>query len=336
MALAPTPKDAIQKDGCATLYRFRPAATRAPAGAAPLLLVPSLINRWYVLDLRPGSSVAEALVAGGVDTFCLDWGVPEDEDRYLSWDDVLARLARAVRKVRRETGAPRVGLLGYCMGGTLAGIHAALHPDETAALVNLAGPFDFAEAGFLRHMVDPRWFDADAIASAGNLAPSQMQSGFQVLRPTQTLAKWVAYLDKAHDPAAREAFDALETWASDNIPFPGEAYRRYIGELYQQNQLVLGTHHVAGKRVDLGAIRCPLLTIIAERDTIVPPRAALALAERSSASEKELCTVPGGHVGAVVGSRASKTLYPAMTAWLRRVLAPRAAASVAAAAAPPA
>lgn len=328
MPLAPTPKDAIQRDGSATLYRFRPAATRAPVGTAPLLLVPSLINRWYILDLRPGASVAEALVDSGLDTFCLDWGVPQDEDRFLSWDDVLARLARAVRKVRRETGATKVGLLGYCMGATMSAIHAALHPEAMAALVNLAGPVDFEEGGFMRHMVDPKWFDPNAIANAGNLSPSQMQSGFSALRPTQSLAKWVAYLDKCHDPKAREAFDALETWAGDNIPFPAEAYRRYIGELYQQNQLVLGTHRIAGRRVDLGAIRCPLLTITADRDTIVPPRAAMALAEKSSASEKELLTVPGGHVGAVVGSRAAKVLYPAMTTWLRRVLEPPSTATV--------
>jgi len=321
MKLAPTPKDAVLRDGCATLHRFRGGATQAAAGAAPLLLVPSLINRWYVLDLRAGASVAEALVRDGIDTFLLDWGTPEAEDRYLSWDDVLARLARAVRRVKQLTGSPKVGLLGYCMGATLSGIHAALQPEEIAALVNLAGPFDFAEGGFLKQMTDPRWFDVDAIVDAGNLSPEQMQSGFVALRPTQHLAKAVGYLDKLHEPAARAGFDALEAWASDNIPFPAEAYRRYIKELYQENQLVHGEHHVAGRRVDLGAIRCPVLTITADRDTIVPPKAALALSERANAREKEHLTVPGGHVGAVVGSRASKGLYPAMTAWLRRVLA---------------
>jgi polyhydroxyalkanoate synthase len=320
MKLAPTPKDAVLRDGCATLHRFRGKGW-LEAGAAPLLLVPSLINRWYVFDLRAGSSVAEALVGAGLDTFLLDWGTPEAEDRYLSWDDVLARLARAVRRMKRLTGSPKVGLLGYCMGATLSGIHTALHPDEIAALVNLAGPFDFAEGGFLKQMTDPRWFDVDAIVDAGNLSPEQMQSGFVALRPTQHVAKMVGYLDKMHDPAARAGFEALEAWASDNIPFPAEAYRRYIKELYQENQLVRGEHHVAGRRVELGSIRCPLLTITADRDTIVPPKAALALAERASSTEKEHLAVPGGHVGAVVGSRASKALYPAMAAWLRRALA---------------
>jgi polyhydroxyalkanoate synthase len=324
MPLEPTPKDTLFHDGTARVLRFR-GATRAegaaPApGAMPLLLVPSMINRWYVLDLRPGASLAGSLVSQGLDTWCLDWGIPEDEDRYLRWDEVLDRLARAVRFVRRSTGAPRVGLLGYCMGATLAGIFAALHPDQVAAFVNLAGPFDFAEGGLLSAMVDPRWFDAGAVADAGNVAPVQMQSGFVALRPTQQLAKMMAQLDRGHDPKAREAFDALEEWASDNIPFPAEAYRTYITELYQQNLLVRGEHRVRGRRVDLGAIRCPLLTVTADRDTIGPPSAAQALADRCGSTDREAIAVPGGHVGAVVGSRAQAVLYPAIGRWLRSKL----------------
>lgn len=319
--LAPTPKDAILRDGSATLLRFRrdPAAA-SDGGALPLLLVPSLINKWYVLDLRPGASVVQALTAAGIDTFCLDWGEPGDEDRYLEWDDVVARLDRMIRRVLRVTGAPRVGLLGYCMGATLTAIEVALRPERVAAFVNLAGPIDFGQGGFLTHMTDPRWFDPEAIAAAGNMQPAQMQAGFSMLRPTTALAKWVGLLDRAHDPAAREAFEALEAWAADNVAFPAAAYLRYIRDLYQRNELVRGEHHVAGRRVDLGAIRCPTLTVVAERDAICPPAAALALREHGGSERADVLSIPGGHVGAVVGSRAARELYPALSTWLRDAL----------------
>ncbi len=319
MQLAPTPKDTIHRDGTAALYRFRRETEGSPGGL-PLLLVPSMINRWYVLDLRAGASMAAALTGAGVDTFCLDWGVPEDEDRYLTWADVLDRLSRAVRAVRRATGAPRVGLLGYCMGGTLAGIWSALHAEQVAALINLAGPFDFSEAGFLGAMVDARHFDAEAVAAAGNVSPQQMQAGFMALRPTNQIAKWVGLLDRAFDPAAVESFQALEAWSGDNVPFPGAAYATYIGELYQKNLLVRGEHFVRGKRADLGNIRCPVLTVVADRDTICPPAAATALNDRSGSTDREVLTVAGGHVGAVVGGKAPKVLYPALAAWLRKRL----------------
>ncbi len=311
--MAPTPRDEIALEGGARLYHFHGSPR---AGSRPLLLIPSLINRWYVLDLRPGASLVEALVGAGFDLWCLDWGVPEDEDRYLDWEAVLARLARATRRVRRETGADRIGLLGYCMGGTLTAIHAAQHSQEIAALITLAAPIDFARGGQLRCMVEPSWFDADAIADAGNVSPEQMQSGFVALRPTIDLGKLVSMPDLATDPAGRAAFLALDAWASDNIPFPAEAYRRYISDLYQGNELVLGAHRVRGREVKLGAITCPTLVITASRDQICPPKAATALLDYIASNDKQTLEVPGGHVGAVVGSRAAREMYPALARWL--------------------
>jgi len=314
MPLTPTPKDTLTREGTAELYRFR-SSPGARGSTLPVLLVPSLINRWYVLDLHPKASLAGALVDAGFDVFCLDWGVPEDEDRYFGWDDVVRRLGRMVRRVQRETGAPKVGLLGYCLGGTLTAIHTALEPDSVAALVNLAGPIDFAEGGFLRHMVDPRWFDPEAIAEAGNMKAAQMQAGFVALRPTAQLSKWVSFLDKLSDPQRLEAFQALEEWASANIAFPAAAYTRYIKELYQENRLVRGEHAVSGRRVELSNIHCPVLTVVTDRDVICPPPAAQALNDRSSSRDQSTLVIPGGHVGAVVGGSAPKLLYPKLVVW---------------------
>lgn len=316
--LAPTPRVTLWREGTASLYHFpRPAGTAPSSARVPLLLVPSLINRWYVFDLRPGASVVEALVARGFDVYLLDWGIPEDEDRYLDWDMVLRRLARAVRRTLAAAGAPRLALLGYCLGATLCAIHTALEPGPIAALVNLAGPIDFSRGGALAHLVDRRWFDPDAIAAAGNITGQQMQSGFALLRPTLDLAKLVGKVDLATAaPDAREGFAAVEAWAADNIPFPAAAYRTYLRELYQDNALIAGHHVARGRRVDLAEIRCPLLCIVAERDTICPPGAATPLIDGASSTDAEVLFVPGGHVGAVVGSRAARAMVPALMNWL--------------------
>ena len=315
--LAQTPRDELPLEGGARLLHFRSDATIAK----PILLVPSMINRWYVLDLRPGASLVEALVGAGFDVWLLDWGVPQPEDRYLDWDSVLARLGRAVRRVQRETKQPAIGLLGYCMGGTLTAIHTSQFADGIAAFVTLCAPIDFSQGGALRRMVDPSWFDADAIADAGNVAPDQMQAGFSALRPTLEAAKMMSQPDLALDPKAREAFMALESWAGDNIPFPGEAYRRYITEMYQGNQLVAGTHRANGRAAQLGLIKCPTLVITASRDAICPPTAATALLKHIGSKDTSVLEVPGGHVGAVVGSRAAKEMYPGVARWLAPRLA---------------
>lgn len=321
-----SPRDAVLSLGTATLYRIR--SEGVDASLPPLLLVPSMINRAYVLDLREGASLAAALASATPRraVYLLDWGIPEDEDRYTTWDEVVARLARFARAARRHAGAKKLAVLGYCMGGTLASIHAALHPSEVAALVDLAGPIDFSKAGLLGDLVDAKHFDAKAVVAAGNVGPSQMQSGFLALRPTGSVAKWVGFADKAHDEASREAFFSLEEWASDNIPFPGAAYETYIGDLYQKNALVRGEHYACGERVDLRRIQCPVLVVVAERDAICPKEAATALLEHVGSRTGKVLAVPGGHVGAVVGSRAQKVLYPAIAEWLGEVAGHRTSA----------
>jgi polyhydroxyalkanoate synthase subunit PhaC len=324
---APTPKDTIGRYGTASLYRFRRGGAAsaplselaAPEPHAPVLLVPSLLHCWKVLDLRENASVAAALAVGaGRDTFLLDWGAPEAEDRFTSWDDLVGRLERAVRAVLRTTHARTVALVGYSMGATLCAISAARHPERVAALVNLAGPIDFAEAGRLREMVDPRWFDARAVTSAGNLPALHMRAGLSALNPLYSISKWVELLGHLHDEEACASFHALEEWAAEEVDFPAAAYATFIEELYQRNLLVRGEHRVHGEQVDLSRITCPVLTVVAESDRICPAEAATALNRAVGSKTTEVFPVQGGHVGAIVGRRAATDLYPRLVGWLHR------------------
>ena len=320
---APTPKDTLYRDGRGSVYRFRRPGgqkhSETSVSHVPVLLVPSMLHQWYVLDLCEGSSVVAALSTNTPwETFCFDWGVPEDEDRYVEWDHIVGRLERAVRFVQRTTGAPKVALVGYSMGATLAAIYAALRPDGVAALVNIAGPIDFSQSGKLGRMIDPRWFDAEAMASAGNISAQQMQAGFLALRPNHAISSWVRAMDELHDADARAATAALEAWANDTIPFPAAAYVTYIKELYQQNRLVRGEHYVRGERVDLARITCPHLCVVADRDGVCPAASTTAMNTFTGSEVKDVLTIPGGHVGAVTGAEAATELYPRLVAWLAK------------------
>lgn len=238
----------------------------------------------------------------------------------MTWGDAITKLDRFVRRTKRVRDTDEIGLLGYCMGATLCGVYLGTKPDAVTAFCNLAGPFDFSRAGLLGDMVNPEWFDVDAIADAGNVMPVQMQSGFVAMRPTGDASKIVTFLDRMGDEKFKSAFNALDEWASDNIPFPAEAYRTYISELYQQNLLVKGEHWVNGARADLGSITCPVLTIAATKDHICPETAATGLNEHVSSKVNDTIVVKGGHVGAVVGSKAATMLYPQMTEWFAKQL----------------
>ena len=311
-----TPSDVVFRENKWSLLRYRPRAAGL-AFTTPVLLVPSLINRHYVLDLMPGKSLAEYLVAQGHDVFCIDWGTPGDEDRFLSFDDIVdGYIGRALRQSGARSSSQRVHVLGYCMGGTLAAIHGARHPERFASFTALAAPVHFADAGLLAGMSRSSTFDLDALlAACGNVPWQLIASAFQLLRPTLPLSKAVMVVDRADNEEFLDGYLALETWGNDNVAIPGEFYRRYLGELYRDDALVKGTFALAGQKVNLAKISCPTLVVTFEHDNIVPTACAAPLLALISSRDKHHLHLPGGHVGAVVSKHAAKTLWPQLSAF---------------------
>src|SRR5262249_35157049 len=154
--------------------------------STPILLVPSLINRHTILDLLPDRSFARFFVDEGHDVFVIDWGTPEDEDRYLDFDEIADRfIGRALLRTARAAGAPRAHVLGYCLGGTLAAIHTAVHQERVASFVALAAPIAFDDGGLLGAWTRTPTFDVGTMVDAfGNVPWPLMQSAFHLLRPT--------------------------------------------------------------------------------------------------------------------------------------------------------
>ncbi len=139
-----TPKEVIWTKNKAKLYRYEP--TRQKLFPVPILLVYALINKPYVLDLLPGASLVEYLVNQGFDVYLLDWGTPGDEDRHLALDHyILDYIPRAARKMLQAAHAHEFTLLGYCMGGTMSAMYAALFPAlPLKNLILLTSPIDFS------------------------------------------------------------------------------------------------------------------------------------------------------------------------------------------------
>jgi polyhydroxyalkanoate synthase len=316
-----TPADVVHTENKWRLLRYR---RDTPARfETPVVFVPSLINRHYVLDLLPGKSFAEWLVAAGHDVYCIDWGTPGPEDRLLTFDDVCDRyLGRALRKTGRE----KVHVLGYCMGGTLAAIHAAAHPERFASLVALAAPVTFADAGLLGAWTQSPQFEPRTLVEALGNVPSQLlQSSFQMLRPTLNLSKAVHLVDRAYDDEFLDGFLALETWGNDNVSFPGEVWRTWVEELYRGDAFARGELALSGKPALMQSVKCPLLVVTFEHDTIVPRPSALPLLELASSPDKQELHLSGGHVGAVVSRGAAKKLWPALQQfWVEREPRPKA------------
>lgn len=313
-----TPADVIHTENKWRLLRYR-ARPEGLAHDTPILLVPSLINRHYVLDLMPGKSFAEYMVAQGHDVFIIDWGTPGDEDRYLTFDEITdGYIGRAVRKAASFSERGKVHLLGYCLGGTLTTIYAARRPEHVASMLTLAAPISFADrrAGLLESWTNTDTFDLDTLVEAtGNVPWQLLQTSFHLLRPTLNLSKAVHFIDQAWDDLFLDGFFAIETWGSDNVSFPGTCYKKYIQDLYRDDKLMQGTFELSGKAVHLEDITCPVLAITFLHDNIVPLHSASPLIDRIASPDKELLKMNGGHVGAVVSRKAVTNLWPKISSW---------------------
>ncbi len=320
--IAQTPKEVIWTLNKARLYRYIPVVSAEQRHKVPLLLVFALMNRPYILDLRPGSSFIEYMVKQGYDVYLLDWGAPGPEDKGLKFDDyVLDYLQRAIRKLKAVSGCDEFSMLGWCIGAILTTIYAALRPDSGLKnLILLTAPLDFADktaGGFVR-WVNDQYFDPDKIIDAfGNVPGEMIDYGAKALKPVENyIGSYLTLWDNLDDPRIVESWHAMNTWVSDLIPMAGATYRQLIKELYRENRLIEGTLTIRGERVDLGRIRANLLNMIALTDHISPPCQSESVMTQVSSQDQLLLKVKGGHIGMMAGSGALKRTWPQIEAWL--------------------
>ncbi len=306
---------AVWRDGESRLLDYRPDAG---GDDRPVLLVPSLVNRYYVLDLSPERSLARWLAGRGLRPLVVDWGNPSAvERRFTLTDYILGRLGGALDRACELAGGP-VAVIGYCMGGTLALALALRRRADLSSLALLAAPWDF-------HAESANQARAVATAAApflplfdrlGAMPVDAIQAMFASLDPLLALRKFAAFarLDPASD-RARE-FVALEDWLNDGIALPAPIARECLMDWYGENAPGRGEWRVGGTRVRPAELDLPTLVVVPESDRIVPPNSALALARDIPGATR--LAPSAGHIGMVVGSRARRLVWEPLAGWLQR------------------
>jgi polyhydroxyalkanoate synthase len=315
--LGMSPRDVVWTHRKVTLYRYRSSRREH---AVPVLLVFALINRPDIFDLRPGNSFVEFLLEEGYDVFLLDWGVPDDEDADMGIDSyVCDELPWAVRETLRASGADEVSLLGWCIGGTLCALYAALEPDAPVRnLALLTTPVD-TQGSLYATWVARDSFDVDFVADVYPAIPGRgVDWANKLMKPVTNY--WTTYRrlweGVSAGTARREAYQPMARWVADNPPFPSRAYREWITMMYKQNALARGRMRLRGRRVDLGAIEQNVLVVTAGADHIAPREGTLPLLDAVGSEDVEHLDRPGGHIGLMAGSKARKEIWPDIAAWL--------------------
>jgi polyhydroxyalkanoate synthase len=305
----------VWRDGTTVLRDYGNIAAGAEHGR-PVLVVPSLINRAYVLDLTAERSLMRFLAGKGFHPFLVDWGRPGAAERRFSLDDyILGRLGAALDQVAAQTGR-KPAVIGYCMGGNLALGLAATRAPDIAALALLATPWDFhAERPDLGHAAANTmtpWIPA--ITEFGELPVDVLQSLFFGLDPFLGARKFRSFakLDP-ENPKAIE-FVALEDWLNDGVPLAAGVARECLLGWYGANTPARGEWRLAGRPVRPEHIELPSLVVIPAQDRIVPPASAEPLARLLPNASR--LSPPLGHIGMVVGSQAQAALWEPLAHWL--------------------
>ncbi len=310
---------AVWSEGNARLLDY--GATHRAArgrGVRAVLVVPSLINRWEVLDLTAEKSLLRGLAAAGLRPYLVDWGTPDDEERRFDTTAYVARLERALGFVtRRARRAPAV--MGYCMGGTLAVALAARQPRKVAGLALLAAPWDFhADKTGHAFLLSAGPMLAKLADTAGELPVDILQTLFWSLDPWLAAKKFGRFLGMDQQGEHAREFVLLEDWLNDGAPLAGPVARECLVGWYGDNLPGTNKWTVGGKPIVPSKIARPALVMIPSGDRIVPPLSAAALVDsRRGLKNATRLDVPLGHIGMVVSSRARELCWTPLIDWLK-------------------
>ena len=312
-----TPRDTVWKRDKAELWRYRTTDVRY---RPPVFIVMSLVSRSYILDLQPDNTFIGRLIDGGFQPYLLDWGVPGPEDSANTLDYYVDELLdEAVYAVCEDAGTDDVTMLGYCFGGVLSLLGAAGHPEwPLRNLALMATPVDFHQMGLMADLVREGRLDPEqVIDETGNIPPDVIRETFRLLKPTGDLQTYATLWQNLWNDEFMEGFQAFGQWTRDHIPFAGAAAQQSVDLLIRGNSLMQGRFAFGGREIDLGAISCPTLNIMAEKDHIVPVQTASPLLDLlEGTSEKTDLRLDAGHVALVASRRAAKTTIPKIMEWI--------------------
>ncbi len=307
--------------------------------AIPLVLVPPLGVTTETFDLMPQRSLVRYMAARGFQTYLIDWGTPERRHASLGMRDYADRMmGEALDAVRAHSGSREVALMGWCMGGLLALIHAGL-PDtkNIRAIVTVASPIDMRGGGliagvsrilntpakFIAHYTD---FKLNRFNPESFHAPGWVTAlAFKLTDPIGSITTYWDLLVNLWDREFVESHSTTSDYLNHMLAYPIGMVGDVFSQMALRNQMAKWEFVLSRSRVaQFANIQVPLYVFAGAKDVLVAPSTAEHILDVVGSRDKRFDVAPGGHMGVILGSSAQGAVWEPAADWLaQRSQAPR-------------
>ncbi len=305
--VANTPGKVVAQNSVCQIIQYTPSTEKVLK--RPLVIVPPWINKFYILDLNPQKSFVKWCVDQGHTVFVVSWVNPDETQAGKSFEHYAEEgILSTLDIVEEITGAKKINLIGYCVGGTLLAVTLALmarRGDTRAATATFfTTQVDFTHAGDLKVFVDEEQIQRveASMADKGYLEGSKMANAFNMLRSRDLV--WPYVVDNYLKGKAPLPFDLLY-WNSDSTRMPAANHSFYLRNCYLENRLTKGTMELGGEKLDLGDVTVPVYNLATREDHIAPARSAF-LGSQFLGGKVTYVLAGSGHIAGVVNPPSMK------------------------------
>jgi polyhydroxyalkanoate synthase len=309
--LAVTPSKVVFRNELMELLQYEPQTEQVHE--VPILCSPPWINKYYIMDLAPQRSFIEWAVQHGRTVFAISYRNPTAEMAGTTMDDYLiSGPQQALDVITDITGAAKIDIVGLCLGGALTAITGAYltqtGDDRIGSITLLNTLLDYSEPGQLGVFTDEaavKKLEKEMAKSGGTLPGKSMAGTFDVLRANDLIFNYMvsSWLLGQNPPA----FDIL-AWNNDSTAMPGAMHTFYLRNFYVKNLLAQGELEIAGRKIDLSAVKSNTYVVSAENDHIVPWVSAYKTTGLFSGATRFVLS-NGGHIAGIVNPPGPKAWF---------------------------